>query len=96
MIHLIHILPSIRIGGLWRHLQIAEQLDRNRFKSSAVSIFDLDEEEAVRSLEMPVMRLRCPLSEYGRRKDIIERIRAGIGSVQHGIVHSSPVPYVGR
>lgn len=55
--HIVHVVPAITIGGLWRLLQIEQGLKTKRFSFTVISIFDLDDVAALKNLDYNLIQL---------------------------------------
>jgi glycosyltransferase involved in cell wall biosynthesis len=87
-ISIIHVVPAITIGGLLRELQITEHLPADKFQSTIISIFDLDEEAALSSLVGPLVRLRFPATAYRDEAVICDALLHHFRVLQATLVHS--------
>src|SRR4051812_6780553 len=73
-IHIMHVVPRVVLGGIWRYCQYASLLEGRGTRVSILSIFDCDDDIAVEQLGASVTQLRLPLSEFRARSRITARV----------------------
>jgi len=86
--HVVHIVPAITIGGLWRLLQAATRMAKHGSQATVVSIFNLDQNDAIRHLNCRLIQLGRAVSELEQREYISSQIRAILDQLSPDIVQS--------
>ena len=86
VLRILHVVPFINIGGLWRHLQVALRMKTQIV--NILSIFKLNDPRAVVRLSKPINALDCPTAMLPEVESISKMVEEVIRELKPDIVHS--------
>ncbi|HEY3567065.1 MAG TPA: glycosyltransferase family 4 protein [Thermoanaerobaculia bacterium] len=85
---IVQVVPAITIGGVWRQIQSLSSLHSRDFKSIVISLFDLDDEIALRGLSQETIRLQLQPERYRDEKEIRSALISVFRDISPNLIHS--------
>jgi glycosyltransferase involved in cell wall biosynthesis len=87
-LHVVHVIPLIALGGVWRHLQTVSRLQLRGIRQTIVSLYSTSTDGARQLLNLPVFQLDIPKHSRTNRSFVSETLRQLLQSLGPDLVHS--------
>lgn len=87
-IKIAHIFPILSLGGLWRHLLAAEQLNPAKFSSVAIEIFQLETSMPRALVNSSIHALGAPPREYRNLQHLSGKVMERLRELRPDVVHT--------
>jgi glycosyltransferase involved in cell wall biosynthesis len=87
-LHVVHLIPLIALGGVWRHLQAISRLKSKRLRHTIVSLFKTKVDRAEELLSAPVFRLDLPGYRANNGNLVHEKLLELFRAISPDLVHS--------
>lgn len=86
--HIVHVIPLIALGGVWRHLQTLCRTDRIRFRHTVISLFKTEGDDIDDLRPTALVRLALSSHTYTDKNFISTTLLNAFQSMSPNLIHS--------